>query len=90
MIKYLVFPTNREAAIRAAYLAQNIRDGSNPDEAEKIGTLQIEGPGGQDRAIVGSSRISAGDVTALIAGNAPWLEIVDDWPADWVYLVPPA
>lgn len=90
MSKFLVFPKNQETAIRAAYLAQNIRNATNPDEPEKIGTVQVEGPGGQDRGIVGSSRISDTDVTALIAGNAPWMEIVDTWPADWVYLVPPA
>jgi hypothetical protein len=80
---YLEFPPNRLTAIRSAYLAQQIR-GADGITDEKIQDNPIlDGTG--TRMIVGSTRIQQSHADNLLIGNAPWLIIHNEWPADWVW-----
>ncbi len=77
---WLVFPPNKETAIRAAYKAASVREG------EEIGTAHVNGTG--TLAFVGSTRITASKSTQLRVRRAAWLEVHEtpaffatwDWP----------
>jgi|GEM_PF-3275615 hypothetical protein len=84
MTIYLEFPPNRLTAIKAAYLGQHVRGNDNPDEDEKIqDNPPVDATG--NRMIIGSSRMTTTDADILSIGNAPWLIVHDQWPADWQY-----
>jgi hypothetical protein len=85
---FFVMPSSHGEAFRNIFLAQNIRGYDNLGEAEKVGNPVHEGEGGQNRIITGSSRATSTDVDDLCAEN-PWLEVVTEWPSDWVWLEAP-
>jgi len=89
MTYYLVCPANRETALRNLYAARGVRSPTDmPDEDEQIGVMVREvsvALGGQGRIITGTSRANSNDMIALLAVAAPWLEIVEEWPSDWLF-----
>lgn len=90
MTYYLVIPASSEAALRSAYAAQKVRGLDLPNEDEKIGSMTAEAlptdtPPGQGRLICGSKRMKASDETGLNARSVPGLQIVREWPRDWVF-----
>ena len=74
---WIVIPTARLGAVRAAYAAAGVREG------ETIGDMVPNKDG--TKLMTGSSRITAGQSDQIRLGNTPWLEVYTDWPAPgWV------
>ena len=86
MTYYFVFPKQHAAQFTEVYLAQEIRDKTNPPPAasEKPAVFQIEGPTGQGRAIIGASRATAENVRAIEAAGISGLQVTTEWPGNWV------
>jgi len=81
MTIFLEFPPNRLTAIKNAYLGQNV---PGDEEIEKIQDKPpVDATG--TRMIIGSSRMTETHSGNLQIGNAPWLTIHSEWPADWQY-----
>lgn len=87
MTYFLVCNSSKETPLRAIYASQAVRqdgDGENETLAPMVKEATVA-QGGQGRVITGTSRADAADVASLNASSAPWLSIVEEWPADWVY-----
>jgi hypothetical protein len=83
MTIYLEFPPNRLTAVKNAYFGQHVR-GPDDDEDEKIqDSPTVDATG--TRMIIGSWRMTEAHSENLGIGNAPWLIIHNEWPADWQY-----
>lgn len=63
----------REDLFRATYISHDVRGPLDPDEAERVGMMQVEAGG--LRSFCGSARVDGPTAQQIGLAHAPWLTI---------------
>ena len=82
MTQYIIVPVAKEAEVRAAYDALDVRGADLPNSPETIGIMRDGTINGVDYLITGTSRATGEKLAPLtdIAG----VTVTETWPVDWL------